>query len=120
MSLHKGTVLKETYLYHLSNETKTLYLVPNEIKDYNYFIVAGNKTSICGEIAYETQSRELYVLENSVLNVEAVDKADPRNIDLNLMLSMKFDFLTHDMGSQIQKMFDNLIRMFDMFLTKKF
>lgn len=99
------------------NEKRTTYVVNDVGQERDFLIETKGNTSVCGEIAFMTLSVNLFVVEssNGAFQNKLQKNSNPRNIDANLMTSMKISHLAHDVGRQISELYADL--MFEKCLT---
>lgn len=90
---------------------KTLYIMPTEDKDREFLLEMTGNTSICGEVAFTTQSASLFVIESSsgTFRNKVTPGINSRNWDNNLFLTMKLSHLAFDVARQITSLYANIM-----------
>lgn len=105
----EGSLTKTEEKLH-NNKTKTLFLVPDFEHDRDFLFEAKGNTSICGELAFTTQSVSLFIVEssNGIFKNKQNTATNIRNLDQELMINMKISHLTFTTGAQMQELYATL------------
>jgi hypothetical protein len=99
------------------NSTRIVYVVKIVGEDRDFLIEAKSNITICGGPAFTTPSANLFVVEspNGLFMKKMANKLDARNLDMQLMASLKISHLAHDVGRQLSELYSDL--MFEKCLT---
>lgn len=110
VSIFRGHLQKHTSVKS-TKSPQIFYSVPDNNKNYQFLIEQGQKTFI-GEIpAFETNAKQIFILENHTDNstFKTLNEIDgSSNIDLEMMINFKLFFASFDTAKQI----NTLIKLF--------
>lgn len=109
--IYQGTATKISMYDPDLNETRKYYSIINEKDHLNFLITQGQSFKLCNENAFRTQSIELFVIEssNNIFQIKEDKIKNYKNLDTNLMLSMKIHHIELNIGDQMNLMYKKIM-----------
>lgn len=110
VTLYKGHVEKKTVTDSSSGQITSYYSVPDSNKNYQFLIIKGEKTTLCGIKAYTTNAIPIFLIENpgEKIHFPEILNNSKSNIDMDLLISFKIFYANHDIANQI----NNFVKIF--------